>query len=201
MKDQENQKRVAGLVQEIISLIPGINLEDPNLKGTPDRIARMYLNGIFKGLDPSNFPKMTAFPVDGEVPGLVGTGKLFFSSVCAHHFLPFVGYAHIFYVPDKLILGVSKFARLVNYYAARPQIQERLGVQIAEAIMRITKCHGCYVVLRATHTCMQARGVRQEGSVMVTPTIRPIDNEGLPSGPFAKAETRNEALALMEMEK
>lgn len=194
------QRKIADLMGKVLQQIPFLDLDDPNLKDTPNRIARAYLE-MFWGLDPDAGPRITTFPVDGETPGLVGTGKIFFTSICAHHFLPFAGHAHVYYIPDEKIVGLSKFTRIVNYYAARPQIQERLAVQIADHIMKVSCCRGCFVALRATHSCMQCRGVRQEGAVMVTPVIRPIDKRGEPIGPFAKAETRNEALALMEMEK
>jgi GTP cyclohydrolase IA len=194
------EARLAFLFEQVLKEIPFLDTSDPNLTDTPSRMARMFVD-MFSGLDPSNEPKITTFPVDGEKPGLVGTGKIFFASMCAHHFLPFIGHAHVFYIPDKKLVGLSKFTRIVTYYAARPQIQERMAVQIADHIMRVSECRGCFVVLRATHGCMQCRGVKQEGAVMVTPVIRPLDDSGDPCGPFAKQATRDEALSLMEMEK
>lgn len=196
----ERQERLAGLLQKVLLEIPFLDPTDPNIIDTPNRIARAYLE-MFWGLDPSLEPRITTFPLDGEAPGLVGTGKIFFASMCAHHFLPFVGHAHIYYIPDKCIVGLSKFTRIVNYYAARPQIQERLAAQIANHIMKVSGARGCYVILRATHGCMQCRGVKQEGAVMVTPVIRPVAAYNEPTGPFAKESTRMEALTLMEMEK
>lgn len=183
--------------QEIIKLIPNLDHTEENLVDTPDRMARMYMD-IFWGLHPGNEPKITTFPFEGYQPGMIGTGKIFFSSMCAHHFLPFSGHAHIFYLPKKEVLGLSKFTRIVNYFAARPQIQERLAAQIADYIMEKTDALGCYVILKATHSCMQCRGVRQERSAMVTPVIRPVTDEGMPYGPFAQIAAREEALKLME---
>lgn len=188
------------LIRQILSLIPHIDMDDPNLHDTPARIAKMYQE-MFWGLDPANEPRITTFPVDGNGQDLVGTGKIFFSSTCAHHFLPFTGHAHIFYLPDKRVVGLSKFTRIVSYYAARPQIQERLAAQIADHVMAVSSCRGCFVVMRATHSCMQCRGVRQEESVMISSVIRPVSKEGMPVGPFSKASTRNEVLAIMEMDK
>lgn len=188
-------------IRNVLSEIPHIDMSDPNLIDTPSRIARMYRE-VFWGLDPAKYPKLTAFPADKPY-GMVGTGKIFFTSFCAHHFLPFIGHAHCFYIPNKKILGISKFTRIVDYFSARPQIQERLTNQIADAIMEATECNGCYVIMRATHGCMQCRGVKQTRSVMVTSSIRPYDGIQIPvpQGPFAKEQTRNEALMLMEMDK
>ena len=194
------QEAMADKMAQILNLIPFIDMTDDNLHETPKRIARMYTE-VFWGLDPANLPRMTTFPSESPNLGMIGTGKIFFTSFCAHHLLPFTGYAHCFYIPYDRVLGISKFTRIVNYYAARPQIQERLATQIADHIMQVTDCEGCFVVLRATHGCMQCRGVKQEGAVMVTSVIRPYDWEEGPVGPFAKFETRNEALMLMEMEK
>ncbi len=193
-----SEERLRDLFRQVLEEIPNLDLSDPNLVGTPGRLARLYLDW-FWGLNPAAAPKLAAFPSHGE--GMVGTGRIFFSSVCAHHFLPFTGHAHIFYIPNGKVLGLSKFTRLVQYYAARPQIQERLAVEIVDAIMEATSAHGVFVVLRAVHSCMQCRGVRQEGAVMVTPVIRPINSKGDPVGPFAEVAPRNEALMLMEMAK
>ncbi len=190
-------KRLEKQFQDILLEIPFLDFTDDNLTDTPLRLAKMYLE-MFKGLDPANEPKITSFPAPEYQPGMVGTGKIFFSSICAHHFLPFSGHAHIFYVPGELIIGLSKFTRIVSYFAARPQIQERLAAQIADYIMDKTHARGCYVVLKATHSCMQCRGVRQERSAMVTPVIRPLDKQGSPAGPFEKTAVREEALELMK---
>lgn len=192
------KEAMADKMAQILNLIPFIDMTDENLTDTPKRIAAMYTE-VFWGLDPNRAPKLTTFPVEGAT-GMIGTGKIFFTSFCAHHLLPFVGYAYCFYIPSTKLLGISKFTRIVNYYSARPQIQERLATQIADHIMLATDCLGCYVVLRATHGCMQCRGVRQEGSVMVTSVIRPY-SQGGPDGPFAKVQTRSEALSMMEMDK
>lgn len=194
---QYKQNLIKDHFQEIIKLIPNLDHTEENLIDTPERMARMYMD-IFWGLHPGNEPKITTFPFEGYQPGMIGTGKIFFSSMCAHHFLPFSGHAHIFYLPKKEVLGLSKFTRIVNYFAARPQIQERLAAQIADYIMQKTDALGCYVILKATHSCMQCRGVRQERSAMVTPVIRPVTEEGMPYGPFAQIAAREEALKLME---
>ena len=194
---EQKKQEVETLFAEIFTKIPFLDLQDDNLTDTPKRIANMYFD-MFWGLDPSKEPKITVFPSDGFIAGMVGTGKIFFSSVCAHHFLPFTGHAHIFYMPRNKIIGLSKFTRIVSFFAARPQIQERLASQIADYIMEKTDALGCYVVLKATHSCMQCRGVRQERSAMVTPVIRPSTPEGTPYGPFADTAAREEALHLME---
>ncbi len=198
MDNELLQEEIEQLFSNILAKIPNIDISDNNLVETPKRMARMYLD-MFWGLEPTNEPKITVFSSDNTyIPGMVGTGKIFFSSICAHHLLPFTGHAHIFYVPKDKIIGLSKFTRIVSYFAARPQIQERLTAQIADYIMEKTDALGCYVVLKATHSCMQCRGVRQERSAMVTPVIRPSTPEGTPYGPFADTAAREEALHLME---
>lgn len=190
------QKRIEKLVSSVLGEIPFLETDDPNLIDTPERIARMYLD-VFWGLDPGKKPKMKTFPLDGDC-GMVGTGKIFFTSFCSHHLLPFHGHASIFYMPKGHVAGLSKFTRVVQYYAARPQIQERLAVQIADHIMEAIKPYGVYVVLSATHGCMMARGVRQERAKMVTPVIRPLDKLGNIAGPFAMSDVRQEALSLLD---
>lgn len=194
---EQKRQEVEDLFSEVLTRIPFLDTSDANLIDTPKRMASMYFD-MFWGLDPEKEPKITTFPSDDFTAGMIGTGKIFFSSICAHHFLPFTGHAHIFYVPKNKIIGLSKFTRIVSFFAARPQIQERLAAQIADYIMEKTDALGCYVILKATHSCMQCRGVRQERSAMVTPVIRPTQADGSPYGPFADVTAREEALHLME---
>lgn len=196
MYKQHHADRIAGWFLQLMRAIPFLDPSDPLLKGTPERVGQMYAE-LFWGLDPTKRPRFTTFPANGNY-GMVGTGKIFFASTCAHHFLPFAGHVRIFYIPDKLILGLSKFSRLVSWLAARPQLQEQLTAQIADAIMDITKPKGCYVTIESTHSCVQCRGVKQERAVMTTSVIRPTNEIGMPIGPFEKAQTRMEALAQME---
>ncbi len=164
--------------------------EDPQrdgLAGTPRRIADMYLE-VFAGLgtDPSDHLKVTFEIAHDE---LVLLRNIPFYSMCEHHFLPFFGEAHVGYIPAGRVVGLSKLARVVDGFARRPQIQEQLTSQIAEAIMSTLNPDGVAVVLEAEHMCMTMRGVRKPGSKMVTSAMR---------GQFRQSGiTRSEVLSLV----
>lgn len=147
--------------------------EDPDregLKETPERIARMYAE-VFEGLrkDPGDSLK-TIFTE--QYDEIVLVKDIDFSSMCEHHLLPFMGKAHVAYMPDGKVLGISKLARAVELYARRPQVQERLTNQIADLIDRIAAPRGVAVILEATHTCMTVRGIKKPGSALTTSAMR-----------------------------
>ncbi|GBD24367.1 GTP cyclohydrolase 1 [bacterium HR29] len=181
-----DRERIQAAVRELILAIG----EDPardGLRDTPRRIADMYAE-IFEGLtiDPREYLR-----VGFEVPHdeMVILRNIPFYSMCEHHFLPFHGEAHVGYVPDSRVVGISKLARVVEAYARRPQIQEKLTSQIAEAIMEVLEPDGVAVVIEAEHLCMTMRGVKKPGSRMVTSAMR---------GQFRRsAVTRSEFLALV----
>lgn len=165
--------------------------EDPNREGlrrTPNRVARMYAE-LFSGIgdDPKKYVQQV---FKEEYDEIVLLKDIPFYSMCEHHLLPFIGHAHVGYVPDGNIIGVSKLARVVEAFARRPQVQERLTTQIAEFIMKEIKAKGVAVVIEATHTCMTIRGVKKPGSVMVTSAML---------GLFRKdARSRSEVMDLMK---
>jgi len=181
-----DRERIQAAVRELILAIG----EDPTrdgLRDTPRRIADMYAE-IFEGLtiDPREYLR-----VGFEVPHdeMVILRNIPFYSMCEHHFLPFHGEAHVGYVPESRVVGISKLARVVEAYARRPQIQEKLTSQIAEAIMEVLEPDGVAVVIEAEHLCMTMRGVKKPGSRMVTSAMR---------GQFRRsAVTRSEFLALV----
>lgn len=160
-------------VKEAIKLlIEGIG-EDPDREGlreTPDRIARAYKE-IFAGIDqdPAEHLKKT-FTVDHD--DIVFEKDIQFYSMCEHHFLPFFGKAHVAYIPDGKVTGLSKLARTVEVFARRPQLQERMTEQIADAIMKDINAKGAMVIIEAEHTCMTMRGIKKPGSKTVTVTCR-----------------------------
>ena len=178
--------RIEDAVREIIRSVG----EDPGrqgLEGTPGRVARMY-EELFEGLrvDPRDYLSVT-FDVDHDE--MVILKDIPFYSMCEHHFLPFHGVAAVGYLPDGRVVGLSKLARLVEGYARRPQLQERLTGQIADAIMETLRPDGVAVVIEAEHLCMTARGVQKPGSRMVTSATR---------GAFRKnSVTRAEFLSLV----
>ncbi len=178
--------RITAAVREILFAIG----EDPDREGllrTPARVASAYTE-LFAGLfeDPRRHLAVT---FDEEHRELVVLRDIPFSSVCEHHLLPFTGKAHIGYVPRGRVVGLSKLARLVEGFARRPQVQERLTSEIADALMDGLAPDGCGVVIEATHTCMTIRGVQKPGSTMITSAIR---------GSFQRRpETRAEFLAMI----
>lgn len=148
----------------------GLNPEDEGLSETPRRIADMYLE-LFQGLwqDPRDVLNVT---FDENHDEMVILRDIPFYSMCEHHFLPFHGQAHVGYLPDGKIVGLSKLARAVEVFARRPQVQERLTGQIADCIEEVLGAKGVGVVISAEHLCMTARGVRKPGSSMVTSAMR-----------------------------
>jgi len=178
--------RIARAVREVIEALG----EDPGregLRNTPDRVARMYAE-LFDGLgtDPRDHLRV-GFEVGHDE--MVILKDIPFYSVCEHHFMPFHGVAAVGYIPDGRVVGLSKLARLVDGYARRPQLQERLTSQIADALMDVLEPDGVAVVMEAEHLCMTQRGVRKPGSRMITSATR---------GTFRKNEvTRSEFLSLV----
>ncbi|HEX5460928.1 MAG TPA: GTP cyclohydrolase I FolE [Steroidobacteraceae bacterium] len=181
-----DQERIARAVREIIIAI-GENPEREGLRNTPSRIARAYAE-LTAGLhlDPSVYLQ-TVFHV--KYNQMVLLRNVPFHSICEHHFLPFVGRAHVAYLPRDKVVGLSKLARVVEAFALRPQVQERLTDQIADAIMDGLHPLGAICVIEASHTCMTIRGIRKPGSSMVTSAIR---------GTFVRNQaTRTEVLNLI----
>ena len=156
---------VVRAVQELISSL-GLDLAaEPELAATPERVASLYAE-IFSGLDPANAPDLEAFPVEGGAGDLVMVRDLPFHSLCVHHFVPFFGRAHVAYLPGDRIIGISGVPRVVEYYARRPQLQERLTRQIADHLEGAIAPRGMAVTLEARHLCMEMRGIRKRGTVV-----------------------------------
>ena len=165
--------QIAGHVKEIIRILGLCPDKDPNLINTDRRVARMYLD-IFSGLDAGTRPKLTTFPNDEHYTSMVMEKEIAFYSMCAHHFVPFYGHGHIAYIPNDKIVGLSKLPRLLEFYARRPQIQERLTEQIASTLEEELTPQGVMVVIEARHLCVEMRGVKKPGAVTVTSAIRGI---------------------------
>jgi len=164
--------------------------DDPNLKDTPKRIAKMYTEELFKNIE-KEYEGWTLFPND-QYDQLIMIDNIHFTSMCSHHFLPFTGKAWIVYLPDEKIAGASKMARVVEHYAARPQIQETLCHEIIENFEKNVEPSGCIVMMRAIHACMGCRGVKQyAGTGMGTSAI---------SGSFhTDPALKQEALEMIKM--
>ncbi len=164
---------LAAHVREMIRIL-GLDPEkDANLVDTDVRVARMYLE-IFSGLDSGNRPRLTTFPNDEHYSAMVMEKDIPFYSMCAHHFVPFYGHGHIAYIPNERIVGLSKLPRLLEFYARRPQLQERLTEQVASTLEEELKPQGVMVVVEARHLCVEMRGVKKPGAMTVTSAIRGI---------------------------
>ncbi len=165
----------------------GLDLDDPHLAGTPLRVARAY-GELFAGLEAGTEPRLGTFPNEERYAEMVAVTGIPFHSVCAHHLLPFFGEAHVAYLPGERIVGLSKLARLVDFFARRPQVQERMTEQIVELLVERLRPAGAMVVVTARHFCMEMRGVAKAGLVTTTSAVR---------GAFREEETRREFLGMV----
>lgn len=170
---EEKILRIEESFKEIM-LTLGMDLNDPSLAKTPRRVARMYVNEIFSGMDPNNFPDISLIDDDTDYVGsrLVLIKDIPFTSFCEHHFMPMTGYAHVAYIPNEKIIGLSKINRIIRYYSKRPQLQERLTVQIAECLSMILNTPDIAVLLNAKHFCVVARGIEDSESSTTTSLLR-----------------------------
>lgn len=146
----------------------GLDLSDDSLKGTPHRVAKMFVKEIFNGLNPANKPKISVFENKFNYGEMLVEKNINMNSTCEHHFLPITGKAHVAYISSGEVIGLSKINRIVDYYARRPQVQERLTVQIANELKTILKTDDVAVVIDAKHMCVSSRGIQDESSSTVT---------------------------------
>jgi GTP cyclohydrolase I len=170
--DAEKVRVIARHMRAIIETL-GLDPSDPNLHETPERVARMYLE-MFHGLSEGAEPKVTVFPNEERYTAMVMEKDIPFYSMCSHHFVPFYGHAHVAYIPNERIVGLSKMPRIVEFYACRPQLQERLTEQIAGFMAEKLLPQGVMVVIEARHLCVEMRGVKKPGALTVTSAIRGI---------------------------
>lgn len=153
-----------------IMLVLGLDLADDSLMDTPRRVAKMYLNEIFYALDESKFPKITV--VENKMGSqMVSESNITVNSTCEHHFVTIVGKAHVAYIPGKNVLGLSKFNRIVEFFSARPQVQERLTEQVQKCLQLILETDNVAVVIDAVHFCVRSRGVKDESSFTRTSAL------------------------------
>jgi GTP cyclohydrolase IA len=163
---------IAHHVRGILTAL-GLDLKDPNLAETDLRVAKMYIE-MFHGLAEGAEPKVTTFPNEEGYSHMVMEKQIPFYSMCAHHLVPFYGHAHIAYIPRERILGLSKFARILEFYAKRPQLQERLTEQVVTYLEEQLQPLGAMVVIEARHLCVEMRGVKKPGALTVTSALRGI---------------------------
>jgi GTP cyclohydrolase I len=174
-EDREKVQRLAHHVRAMLQELD-LDLTDPNLEETDIRVAKMYLE-MFHGLKEGSEPRVTCFPNDENYTGMVMEKQIPFYSMCSHHLVPFYGHAHIAYVPNEKILGLSKLPRILEFYAKRPQLQERLTEQVVTYLEDKLKPQGAMVVIEARHLCVEMRGVKKPGAVTVTSAIRGLFHE------------------------
>ena len=152
---------------EIMHIL-GLDLTDDSLKGTPKRVAKMYVKEIFSGLNPANKPKVALFENKYNYNEMLVEKDITFFSNCEHHFVPIIGKAHVAYISNGKVIGLSKLNRIVQYYAKRPQVQERLTVQIANELMATLQTDNIAVYIDAKHLCVSSRGIQDVNSATVT---------------------------------
>ena len=157
------EKRVADILYTL-----GMDMTDDSLKGTPKRVAKMYVNEIFSGLNPKNKPKASTFDNKYKYGEILVEKNITLYSTCEHHLLPIVGKAHIAYISNGNVVGLSKMNRIVQYYAQRPQVQERLTIQIVRELQQVLNTKDVACVIDAKHLCVNQRGIKDIASSTVT---------------------------------
>jgi GTP cyclohydrolase I len=167
LSDEEKKEKISMLFEEIMDVM-GLDLTDDSLKGTPDRVAKMYIEEIFSGLNPENKPKVALFDNKYQYNQMLVEKNITFYSNCEHHFVPIIGKAHIAYISSGKVIGLSKLNRIVQYYAKRPQVQERLTNQIANELKDILETDDIAVIIDAKHLCVSSRGIKDDTSATVT---------------------------------
>jgi GTP cyclohydrolase I len=170
----------------------GLDMTDDSLKGTPHRVAKMFIQEIFSGLNPANKPKISVFDNSYNYDKMLVEANISFNSTCEHHFLPIIGKAHIGYVSSGKVIGLSKLNRIVDYFSKRPQVQERLIMQIFNELKSVLDTENVIVVMEAKHLCVSSRGIKDESSYTST-----IQYGGL----FNDKENRDDFFNLIQQEK
>ncbi len=168
--DIDDDKKVALIEEHFkeIMHILGLDLTDDSLSGTPHRVAKMYVKEIFSGLNPANKPRVALFDNKYEYKQMLVEKDITLYSFCEHHFVPIIGRAHVAYMSNGKVVGLSKINRIVQYFAKRPQVQERLTKQIAEEMKKVLNTEDVAVVIEAEHLCVAARGVEDVNSSTIT---------------------------------
>ena len=177
-------------VQHIMETL-GLDLSDDSLKGTPNRVAKMFVNEIFGGLDPAKKPKASTFENKYQYGEMLVEKNITLYSTCEHHFLPIVGRAHVAYISNGTVVGLSKMNRIVDHFAKRPQVQERLTIQIVEELQKVLNTKDVACVIDAKHLCVNSRGIRDIESSTVTSEF---------GGKFKEKDTKREFLDYIQLE-
>lgn len=161
--DDEKIANIQNHFQKIMEAL-GLDVTDDSLSGTPYRFAKMYVKELFYGLNPANKPKLSTFENKYNYKKMLIEQNITLDSSCEHHFLPITGFAHVAYIPEDRVIGLSKLNRLVDYYAHRPQVQERLCLQILTDLQEVLKTKSVIVMINAKHLCVSSRGIKDKSS-------------------------------------
>ena len=167
LSDADKKLKIAHYFERIMDVL-GLDLTDDSLSGTPKRVAKMYVEEIFSGLNPENKPSVTLFENKYRYNQMLVEKNITFYSNCEHHFVPIFGKAHVAYISSGKVIGLSKLNRLVQYYAKRPQVQERLTNQIGTELQAVLQTQDVAVILDAKHMCVCSRGIQDDSSTTVT---------------------------------
>ena len=188
--DKTDDEKIAAIEPHFRAIMEtlGMDLNDDSLRGTPLRVAKMYVKELFQGLNPANMPNMTLFENKFQYNEMLVEKNINFYTNCEHHFVPFFGKAHVAYIPNGHIVGLSKIPRIIDAFARRLQVQERLTTQIRDCIQDTLNPLGVGVVIEAQHLCMQMRGVQKQNSVTTTSAF---------TGEFLHDKTRSEFINLI----
>lgn len=165
--DDEKIKNIEQYFGKIMTEL-GLDLSDDSLSGTPYRFAKMYVKELFYGLNPKNKPKLSVFENKYGYKKMLVEQNITIDSSCEHHFLPITGHANIAYIPKEKVIGLSKINRLVDYYAHRPQVQERLSLQILKDLQNTLETKNVIVMISAKHLCVSSRGIKDKDSFTTT---------------------------------
>jgi len=189
LNDEEKIEIIEKHFAEIMHTL-GLDLTDDSLKGTPHRVAKMYVKEIFAGLNPENKPSIKLFDNKYNYNEMLVEKDITFYSNCEHHFVPIFGRAHVAYISNGQVIGLSKINRIVQYFAKRPQVQERLTVQIANELKKVLQTEDVAVVIDAVHLCVSSRGIQDVNSKTVTSQF---------NGKFAEEKTKAEFFTYLSL--
>ena len=190
MSDDEKIEKIKGHVHQIMETL-GMDMTDDSLQGTPNRVAKMYVNETFGGLHPNKKPKASTFQNNYKYGEMLVEKNITVYSTCEHHLLPIIGRAHVAYISSGRVIGLSKMNRIVNYYAKRPQVQERLTMQVVKELQKALKTEDVACVIDAKHLCVNSRGINDIESSTVTSEY---------GGKFKDENVRKELLSYIKLD-
>ena len=191
--DLSNDEKISRIKEDVEHIMEtlGLDLTDDSLSGTPNRVAKMFVNEIFAGLNPENKPKASTFENKYNYGEMLVEKNITVYSTCEHHLLPIVGKAHVAYISNGTVVGLSKMNRIVDFFAKRPQVQERLTIQIVEELQKVLNTKNVACVIDAKHLCVNSRGIRDTESSTITSEF---------GGEFKNINTRREFLDYIKLD-